>query len=134
MSTLKKNDLTQKIVAYCGDNCNTNFGGVKRNLFSYLKKELGRNIFGVGCGAHIVYNCIQTAVDVLPIEVESLVVKIYKYFHIYTVRVIQLKKICGFLEIDYKKVPQHGNTRFLSLLPAIERILQIYEGLKSYFC
>ena len=30
VSTLKKNDLTQKIVAYCGDNCNTNFGSVNR--------------------------------------------------------------------------------------------------------
>ena len=78
------------------------------------------------------HNCIQTAVDVL-IEVESLVVKIYKYFHIYTVRVTQLKEICEFLEIDYKKVLQHGNTRFLSLLPAIERFLQIYQGLKSYY-
>ena len=64
VSTLRKNNLTQKIVAYCGDNCNTNFGGVNRkgknNVFSYLKKELGRNIVGVGCGAHIVHNCIQT--------------------------------------------------------------------------
>ena len=33
---------------------------------------------------HIVHNCLQTAVDVLPIEVEALVVKIYKYFYIYT--------------------------------------------------
>ena len=60
VSTPKKNDLTQKIVAFCGDNCNTNFGGVKRkgknNVFSYLKEELGRNIVGVGCGAHIVHN------------------------------------------------------------------------------
>ena len=30
VSTLKKNDLEQKIVTYCGDNCNTNFGGVNR--------------------------------------------------------------------------------------------------------
>ena len=85
VSTLKKNYLTQKIVACCGDNCNTNFGGVNRKgknyVLSYLKKELGRIIVGVGCGAHIVHNCIQTAVDVLPIEVEGFVVKIYKYFH-----------------------------------------------------
>ena len=131
VSTLKKNDLTQKIVAYCGDNCITNFGGVKRkgknNVFSYLKKELGKNIVGVGCGAIIVHNCIQTAVDVLPIEMESLVVKIYKYFHIYTVRVTQLKEICEFLEIDYEKVLQHGNTRFLSLLLATERILKFMK-------
>jgi hypothetical protein len=78
---------------------------------------------------HIVHNCIQTATDVLPIEVEALVVKIYKYFHIYTVHVTQLKEFCEFVDLEYKKVLQHGNTRFLSLLPAIERILQIYEGL-----
>ena len=72
--------------------------------------ELGRNIVGVGCGAHIVHNCIQTAVDVLPIEVESLVVKIYKYFHIYTVHVTQLEEFCKFVKIDYKRVLQHRNT------------------------
>ena len=97
-----------------------------------MKKELGRNIVGVGCGAHIVHNCIQTAVDVFPIEVESLVVKIYIYFHIYTVRDTQLKEFFEFVEIDYKKVLQHENTQFLSLLPAVERILQIYEGLHIF--
>ena len=28
---------------------------------------------------------------------------------------------------------QHGNTRFLSLLPALQRMLEMFEGLKSYF-
>lgn len=55
-----------------------------------MKNELGREINGIGCGAHIVHNCMQTAVDVLPIEIEALIVKIYKYFHIYTVRVTLL--------------------------------------------
>jgi hypothetical protein len=48
--------------------------------------------------------------------------------------VTQLKEFCEFVDLQYKKVLQHGNTRFLSLLPAIDCILQIYEGLKSYFC
>jgi hypothetical protein len=30
-------------------------------------------------------------------------------------------------------VLQHGNTSFLSLLPAIDRMLLIFEGLKSCF-
>ena len=48
---------------------------------------------------------------------------------------IQLKKFYKFVEIDYKRVLQHGNTQFLSfLLPATERILHIYEELKSHFC
>lgn len=86
---LKKRDLDKKIIGFCGDNCNTNFGGVKRggknNVFASIKKELGREMNGTGCGVHIVYNCIQTEVDILPIKVETLFVEIYKYIHIYTV-------------------------------------------------
>ena len=63
MCSLRDHQLTEKIIAYCGDNCNTNFGGVKRNgknnVFNRLKNELGREIFGIGCGAHIVHNCIK---------------------------------------------------------------------------
>lgn len=137
MGVVKENKLEEKVVGFCGDNCNTNFGGVKRrgknNVFTLIQREFGRSINGIGCGAHIVHNTIQTAVDVLPIEIEALVVKIYKYFHIYTVRVTKLKEFCEFAGIEYRKLLQHGNTRFLSLMPAIERLLQIFSGLKDYF-
>jgi len=43
-----------------------------------------RNILEVGCGAHIVHNCLQTVADVLPIGMEALVVTVDKYVHIYT--------------------------------------------------
>ena len=32
-----------------------------------------------------------------------------------------------------KRLLEHGNTRFLSLLPALERVLEIFKALKSYF-
>jgi hypothetical protein len=75
----------------------------ENNVYSRLKKEMGRNIVGVGCGAHIVHNCLQTAVDVLPIEVEALVVKLYQYFHIYTLRVTQRKEFCEFVHLNTKR-------------------------------
>jgi hypothetical protein len=93
-----------------------------------------REINGTGCSAHKNYNFIRTAVDILPIEIEGLVVKIYKYFHIYTVRVTKLKEFFEFAEVEYKKVLQHGSTRFLFSLPAIEIIMLIFEDLKTYFC
>lgn len=103
LSDLKQHDLVEKVVGFCGDNCNTNFGGVKRrgknNVFFKLKQESGRNLVGIGCVAHIVHNCLQNAVDVLPVDTESLVVKIYKYFYIYTVRVTQLKEFCDFARV-----------------------------------
>ncbi|GBN59890.1 hypothetical protein AVEN_180492-1 [Araneus ventricosus] len=135
-SVLLQNDLNNKIVGFCGENCNTNFGGVKRagqkNVFHPLMNSLGREINGIGCGAHIVHNCVQTAVDSLPIDIEALLVNIYKYFHIYTVRVTNVKEFCEYAKIQYRKLIQHGNTRFLSMMPALERILQIFVGLKAF--
>ena len=91
-----------------------------------------RNLTGVGCAAHIVHNYIQHAVDNLPLAVESLV-KIYKFFRIYTVRVTELKQFCDFVDTEYQKILQHGNTKFLSLLSALQRIFKMFEKLRSYF-
>lgn len=125
------------MVALCADNTNTNFGGVKRrgqnNVWRRMQASLGKEIIGIGCGAHIVHNCLQTAVDCLPFDIESFAVKVYKYFHIYTVRTEELKDFCEFAGVEYAKLLEHGNTRFLSLGPAIDRILKIFGGLKSYF-
>ena len=95
VSVLEQNELKEKVVGFCADNCNTNFGGVKRkgknNVFFKVIEKIERDLTGIGCAAHIVHNCLQHAVDTLPVCVDSLVVKIYKYFHIYTVRVTELK-------------------------------------------
>ncbi|XP_060835436.1 uncharacterized protein LOC132929545 [Rhopalosiphum padi] len=137
IESLKKHKLSDKIVAFSGDNCNTNFGGVLRkgsnNVFSILNNNLKTNIFGVGCAAHILHNAMQSSADVLPIDVEIIVNKIFQFFHIYTVRVEHLKEFCEYANVEYKNILGSVKTRWLSLLPAITRIIDIYPGLKSYF-
>ena len=129
--------MLNKIVALCADNTNTNFGGCRRlgknNVWRKLEAELERKIIGIGCGAHIIHNCLQCAVDCLPIDIECFAVKVYKYFYIYSVRVEELKSFCEFAGNNYNKVLEHGNTRFLSLGPSIERILSMFDGLRAYF-
>jgi hypothetical protein len=58
-------------------------------FFSKLSKSLQLNIHGRA--AHIVHNGVQTSVDILPVDIETVVNKIFQYFHIYTVRVKELK-------------------------------------------
>ncbi|GBM17955.1 hypothetical protein AVEN_111101-1 [Araneus ventricosus] len=52
-SVLLQNDLNNKVIGFCGDNCNTNLGGVKRagqkNVFHRLKNSLGWEINGICC-------------------------------------------------------------------------------------
>nr|XP_014350559.1 PREDICTED: uncharacterized protein LOC106705510 [Latimeria chalumnae] len=122
--TLKKNKIEDKCIALCADNTNTNFGGASRagncNVLKKPKAATGRDVARIGCTAHIMHNAIQTAADVLPVDVECITVKIYKYFYIYTVRVQQLKEFCDFVEITYKDLFGHCATRWLSLLSAVE--------------
>lgn len=137
LNILNKHALKEKVICLSADNTNTNFGGPNRkgeeNVFKKLKTSLNRPIFGIGCSAHIINNTVHTACDALPLDVEVVVVKIYKYFHIHTVRVSNLKEFCDFVETQYKKLLSHCGTRFLSLLPAVERILSMFSALKSLF-
>ncbi|XP_074857908.1 uncharacterized protein LOC142017138 [Carettochelys insculpta] len=134
---IQKHSLSEKLVGICVDNTNSHFGGAKHagksNIWQKLQIRLGKEIFSIGCGAHMVHNCLQTAADCLPIDLESFAMKVYKYFHIYTVCVEELKDFCQFVNLEYSKLLEHGNTRFLSLGPALERILLIFDGLKAYF-
>ena len=94
---IQKFNLRNKIVALCADNTNTNFDGCRRlgknNVWRKLEAELERKIIGIGCGAHIIHNCLQCAVDCLPIDIECFAVKVYKYFF-QSRRTKKLLRIC----------------------------------------
>lgn len=118
--------IEQKVVAFGADNCPTNFGGVARrgenNVFARLKQSLGRKIIGVGCAAHIIHNSYDTACDQLPVDIEPIVVNVYKHFHIHTLRVEILKEVCDDAGVQYEKLTNHSGTRFLTLLPAVSNV------------
>ncbi|XP_063172645.1 uncharacterized protein LOC134506400 [Candoia aspera] len=136
---LKKYGLLQKCVAFAGDNCNTMIGGLRqddaaRSIFTKLKKALQReSLIGVYCPAHILHNCIHHGADTLDVDIEHIILKIYQYFHIYTVRTELLQEYCEFVEVEYKRLLSHSKTRWLSLFPGITKLLQVYPALKSFF-
>lgn len=53
----------------------------------------------------------------------GIVVKIYSYFHIYTVRVEKLKDVCEIDGLDYSQLLGYVKTRFFALGPVFGRIL-----------
>lgn len=73
---------------------------------------------------------MQSMSDVIPVDVEIIVNKIFQFFHIYTVRVEHLKKFYEYANIEYKNIL---GIHWLSLLSAITKIIDIYSALKSYF-
>lgn len=137
LTTLQKYDLSEKCISFTADNANVNFGGINRpsgrNVLTNLQQQLKKDIVGVGCPAHVLHNSVQHGTDVLKIDVEVFVMKLFNYFSIYTVRTETLKAICEYIEVNYEKLLSHSKTRWLSLFPAVERILKMYEPLKKYF-
>lgn len=138
--TLKKNDIESKCIAFSSDNTNTNFGGCEHkvhkegnNVFTLLKSKMNNNLIAVGCSAHILHNTVQHGTDILPIDIESIVMKIYNFFHVYTVRTETLGKFCDQAEMQRHELLKHSKTRWLSLYPAIEKILKVYPALQKYF-
>lgn len=134
---INENNLKSKVVALTADNTNTNFGGRRRkgvnNVYVKLQDLLQRKIRGIGCNAHILSNAINTASCAMPIDVEVIITTIYLYFSRFTVRVATLKQFCEDANVEYKKLLGYSKVRWLALTPAIERVLQLFEPLRSYF-
>jgi hypothetical protein len=86
MEVLTKYKSSNKIIAFSGDNCNTNFGvdarkGTK-NVFTILNNNLKTNICGMYYAAHILHNTMQTSTDILPIDIECIVnISIFSYLY-----------------------------------------------------
>lgn len=60
--------------------------------------------------------------------------KIFSHFYIYTVRVEKLKSMCAEIDgVEYSQLLGYAKTRFLALGPAIGKILNLFDVLKSYF-
>lgn len=73
-------------------------------------------------------NAIYHGCDTLPVDADIIIVKIYNYFSIYTVRTERLRDFSEFLENEYKPFLYHSKTRWLSLYLAVERLLLMYEN------
>jgi saccharopine dehydrogenase-like NADP-dependent oxidoreductase len=108
LEVLEKLDLLENVIAVSADNTNTNFGGRKRkgkyNLCFKMQENTLNNLIGIGRPAHVIHNAVQTAVDCLPIDLQLIIKKIYQHFHIYWVRVEELKSFCEVTPIQSIKL------------------------------
>lgn len=95
----------------------------EEKMFYKLDHATPCSLVGVGCAAHIVSHQQQT----LLCDTENFVVKVFRYFHIYTIRTEELKEFCDFVEIEHATLLGTIRTSWLSLGPAVERVLKIYQ-------
>lgn len=129
---LKKSGLSLlNATSFCADNASVNFGK-NQSVFVELKKENPR-MLGIGCLCHVIHNSIKNSLPILVFDVEVIVMKIYNHFSSSTKRTASLKAIFEFCDLQWCEMLRHVPTRWLSLVPAVERLLKNFEAIKSYF-
>uniref|UniRef100_H3B0Z5 DUF4371 domain-containing protein n=1 Tax=Latimeria chalumnae TaxID=7897 RepID=H3B0Z5_LATCH len=128
---LKAFDLSlEKLSASTADNASVNYG--KHNSVYQKLKKAKEDIVAANCLAHIVHNTMKYTAGQLNSDVENLILKAYSHFNVSAMRTEQ-KEFCDFVEVEKCNLLRHVVTRWLSLLPAINRLLKYWKPLTSYF-
>ena len=121
------------------DKINSNLLGLNRsgsvNIHTKMKTALQEKVIGWRCTVHVVHNTCRTAINTIPIDIEDLLRKAFGYrrFNINTESVEDLKNFCLFFRKVHQTFLSHSTVRWLSMLSAVERILQMYAPLKPHF-
>ena len=121
----------QHLICFNSDTCNT-MKGQRNDVVRHLRDKQP-DVLDSGCICHLENLALKAAVKSLPIKVDSLLVDINTHFHMSVKRKDQLKEFCDFVNVMYKRILAHAETRWLSLLRVIARILKIWPALKSCF-
>ncbi|KAI1695523.1 hypothetical protein DdX_19540 [Ditylenchus destructor] len=126
-----------KITAFCADNAPSMFGsskhGGEENLFFKLKQTLKTNILPIGCPAHVLHNSAKKAAENLAVDLEPYVFKLASHFRNSTKRIVEFEELCDKLDISFEKLNNHGQTRWTTLQPVLEKMLRLWDPLQEYF-
>lgn len=132
LKSLSENNLDIKHVSsYAADNASVNYG-VRQSVFTELKKENG-SILKANCNAHVTHNTLKKAADALKCDIETVITSVYSHFSVSANRRIQLIDFFEFVDAEYHELLRHVPTRWLSLGPAIDRLLDSWVPVVSYF-
>ena len=120
-----------KLICFNSDTCNTMKG--QRNVVVRHLKEKQPNLIDLGCICHLENLAVKAAVKCLYVNVDSLMIDINTHFYLSVKRKEQLKEFCDFVNVTYQKILAHVKTRWLSLLRVVERVVELWPALVSYF-
>lgn len=120
-----------RMICFNSDTCNT-MKGQRNGVVRHLRDQQPA-LIDLGCICHLENLALKAAMKTLPVSIDSLLVDINTHFYLSVKRKEELKGFCEFVNITYKKILSHVETRWLSLLKVISRILELWPAIVSYF-
>lgn len=128
----EENDLKlTQLTAYSADNASVNYG-VNNSVFQKLR-ETNNHLIKANCNCHVINNCVKYALKALSVDIESIVIKTFNEFSSSSTKTEKLKECFLFASLEYKNLLRHVPTRWLSLMPALDRLIRSWPAIKQYF-
>jgi hypothetical protein len=133
MDILQKHNLKlEKLIALGRDGPNVN-KTVKRLIDENLKAlQLPATIDLGPCLLHTVQNAFRAGLAHIPV-VEDLILDLHSWFRLSAARREDFKSIQIEEVVETHALLKHGQTRWLTLLPCVERLVEQYSTLVTYF-
>jgi len=107
------------------------------NVNSVTKRfrAVNPNIVHIECICHSIQLCSSHALKVMPRNVEFLLSETYKWFSQSTIRQHKYRDIYSCINVGEEplKILKMSDTRWLSISPCVQRILDQYDELKLHF-
>uniref|UniRef100_A0A6P7H114 Uncharacterized protein LOC114344781 n=1 Tax=Diabrotica virgifera virgifera TaxID=50390 RepID=A0A6P7H114_DIAVI len=124
-------DYVQNMIGFGSDGANTMMGS-RHSLMTLLKNDIP-NLFVMKCSCHSFAICCSYACKKLPDSTEKLLREIYKYFQYSPKKFSQFRQFQDFCAVKPHKMLQPSQTRWLSLVSVVRRVLEQWNALKLFF-
>ena len=119
------------LIAFSSDNCSVMKG--KHNSVLSRIRNIQPDVLDIGCISHLANLCCVAAVKQLPLPVEELLIDVYFHFSHGAKRKEEYREFLEFCDVAPLKILKHASTRWLSLEKCVNRFLQQWPALLSYF-
>ena len=107
---------------------------VKANINAKLKQCFKRQLVNTGsCQLHVVHNTFRKGLESYGEDIENLCIDLFYFFKLSATRREDFLKIQQKLDLDEVVFLRHVESRWLSLLPAVERVKDQFPVLLEYF-
>lgn len=121
----------ENMIGFACDGAN-NMSGQNLSLTALFAKDIP-NLFVMKCICHSFHLCASYACKQLPRGVEDFARDVYNYLKNSPKRLDDYKEFQNYLDIKPNKILHPSQTRWLSLLPVVERLIDQLPALTLYF-
>ncbi|XP_066983819.1 uncharacterized protein [Macrobrachium rosenbergii] len=132
MKTFKDHNVPIKnMIGFGADGCSVMMG-VNNSVSSHFRSDCP-GLVVMKCICHSAHLCASQACRSLPRRCEDLAREVYNFFKCSSKRQSEYKQFQSFCDLKPHKVLHPSQTRWLSLVAVVQRLLEQWEALKLFF-